>query len=114
MKMNSVVGGIGQTDGILQNWVDGALVQNYSNMIYRTGQHPTMKWAQFVIAPYIGNGAPVTETFYMDNLTVGTAVPYTNAQVVLPNVNLGLTLNPVIPIFAVDQTKVLMINSIRN
>jgi hypothetical protein len=69
-KMNSISGGKGQKDGILQEWIDGTPVIAHDDVLYRTNQHPTMQWKQFVFAPYIGDGAPVAETFYIDNLNV--------------------------------------------
>jgi hypothetical protein len=76
LKMNSVSNGIGQTDGIMQVRVDGVLVINKSNIIYRTNQHPDLKWRTLVLAPYIGVNAPQNETMWMDELTVGTDDPY--------------------------------------
>lgn len=73
--MNSISGSKGQHDGIMQEWIDGTQVINQSNVLYRTNQHPTMKWAQFVIAPYIGDGAPIAETFYLDSLSVYDGLP---------------------------------------
>jgi hypothetical protein len=84
--MNSIVGGIGQTDGIMQEWMDGTQAINYFNMIYRTGQHPTMKWAQFAISPFYGNGMPIAQSFYIDELTVGTASPYSSGDTTPPTV----------------------------
>jgi hypothetical protein len=75
LKMNSIAGGIAQPDGIMQEWIDGMLTINKSNIIYRTGHHPTMKWATFVIAPYIGDGSPQTQTMWMDDLSVYNGSP---------------------------------------
>jgi len=91
MKMNSIVGGIGQTDGIMQEWMDGTQTINFSNMIYRTGQHPTMKWAQFTISPFIGNGSPVTQTMYIDSLAVYNGLPGTASSSSLNLSGLGGT-----------------------
>ena len=38
----------------------------------RTGENPDMKFNQFLIAPYIGDGSPVEQTMWIDNLTVST------------------------------------------
>src|SRR5256712_173219 len=38
----------------------------------RTGAHPNMKFKQLIVAPYIGDGSPVDQTMWVDNLTVGT------------------------------------------
>jgi len=72
-QLNSIVNGIGQPDGVLQYWVDGRIVIDHHNVYFRTGANPTMQFNQFVIAPYIGDGSPVDQTFWVDNLTVATA-----------------------------------------
>ena len=75
LQMNSVVNGIGQPDGVIQYWVNGSLVIDRHDILVRTGAHPTMQFAQFVIGPYIGAGSPVDQTMWVDNLTVATAKP---------------------------------------
>lgn len=72
-KLNSISGGIGQPDGIIQYWYDRQLVINHQNVILRTGAHPNMKFNQLLMAPYIGDGSPVDQYFWIDNLTVATA-----------------------------------------
>ena len=74
-KMNTISGGKGLSNGIMQKWVDGALVINKSDVLYRTNQDATKKWAQFVLAPYIGDGSPIAQSMWIDELTVGTASP---------------------------------------
>ena len=74
-QLNNVVGGIGQTDGVLKYWLDGALVIDQSRVIFRTGANPNLAFNQFVIGPYIGDGSPVEQRFWIDDLTVATARP---------------------------------------
>lgn len=74
-KMNSVSGSVGQSDGIMRMWVDGSQVINHTDVLYRTNQDATKKWHQFVIAPYIGDGSPITQSFYIDSLTVYDGIP---------------------------------------
>ena len=78
-QMNTISGGIGQNNGIMQGWVDGKQVLNYTDLIYRTNQYPTMQWNQFIVAPYMaptsGTGSPVDQTFWIDDLTVATSRP---------------------------------------
>jgi len=38
--------------------------------VMRTGQHPTMGVAQIVLAPYMSDGSPVAQTFYVDELNI--------------------------------------------
>lgn len=70
LKMNTVSAGKGQNDGIMQVWVDGALVLDQSNVLYRTAQDSTKKWKGLILAPYIGSGAPIAETMWLDELKI--------------------------------------------
>lgn len=72
LKLNSIVNGIGVPDGTVQYWLDGQLLIDYKNVTFRTGKNPDMKFNQFVIAPWIGDGSPIEQTFWVDNLTVAT------------------------------------------
>jgi hypothetical protein len=72
-KMNSIVVGKGVTDGKIRYWYDSQLLISYDNILMRTGQFPNMKFNQFLIAPYIGDGSPIDQTMWIDNLTVATA-----------------------------------------
>ncbi|MSN27163.1 MAG: hypothetical protein GJV46_14990 [Geobacter sp.] len=75
-KMNTISGGKGQSDGIMQQWIDGVKVMDNSDVLYRTNQDATKKWAQFVLAPFMGDGAPIAETMWIDELSVSTSSPY--------------------------------------
>ncbi len=72
-KLNTISNGKGQSDGIIQYWYDNQLIINQNNIIMRTAQYPNMKFNQFMIAPYIGDGSPVDQTFWVDDLVVGTS-----------------------------------------
>jgi hypothetical protein len=74
VKLNSITGGVANNDGIIRYWYDGNSVINKSNVVLRTGANPNMKFNQFVIAPYIGDGSPVDQTFWVDDLTLRTAI----------------------------------------
>ena len=78
-KLNSVVSGKGVADGVLQYWYDDVLIMNHGNVLYRTGQYPSMKFNQFVIAPYIGDGSPVDQALWIDDLVVATSRPTISA-----------------------------------
>jgi hypothetical protein len=82
-KLNSIQNGIAQADGELQYWLDDNLLINHNNVMIRTGQHPDMKFNQFVISPYIGAGSPIDQTMWLDNLKVSTDIqPPTNLRIV--------------------------------
>ncbi len=70
--LNSVVGGIGQTDGKVQYWYDGELVIDKQDVLLRTGQYPNMQFNQLLIGFFIGDGSPVAQTAWVDDLVVAT------------------------------------------
>lgn len=69
-RLNTVQGGIGQVDGRLRYYVDGELLISSDRVLMRTGQHPAMLFNQFLVAPYIGDGSPVDQQMWIDELTV--------------------------------------------
>ena len=71
-SLNSIKNGKGVADGIAEYWYDGTLVMQENKVMFRTGEHPTMQFKQFVIAPYIGVGSPVDQSFCIDKLKVAT------------------------------------------
>jgi len=72
-QINSIVGGIGQADGIAQYWFNGTLMIDRHDMLFRTAARPSINFHQFVMAPYIGDGSPAHQTMWIDNLLVATA-----------------------------------------
>ncbi len=74
-QLNTIANGVGVADGVAQYWVDGNLVIDAHNVLFRTGAHPTMAFDQFLLAPYIGDGSPVDQTMWVDDLMVATARP---------------------------------------
>jgi hypothetical protein len=65
-QMNSIQNGIGVPDGVIQYWYDGELIIDYHRILMRTGQFPDMRFNQFLIAPYIGDGSPVDQVMWVD------------------------------------------------
>jgi len=88
-KLNTMVGNVGQYDGIFKMWVDGTLVVDADDVMVRTGSaNKNMLIDQFAMAPYIKpvgeSGSPITQTMWVDELTVGTAggtIPKTPSSV---------------------------------
>lgn len=72
-QLNTIADGVGVVDGQLKYWFDGALLIDYDDIFYRTGAHPDMRFDQFLMLPYIGDGSPVDQTFWVDDLRVATA-----------------------------------------
>ena len=72
LQLNTVKGGKGMRDGILQYWFDGKLIMDYHNVVFRTGQHPEMKINQFLMLPYYGPGVPHEQQIWVDDLRILT------------------------------------------
>jgi len=70
--LNSIAFGIGLADGGVRYWFDGVAIIDHRDVMLRTGEHATMQFNQFLIAPYIGDGSPVDQTMWVDDLTVAT------------------------------------------
>jgi hypothetical protein len=75
VQLNGIEGGRAVPDGVLRYWYDGELVIDHSDVILRAGAHPEMRFNQLVIGPYIGDGSPVEQTFWLDELLLATARP---------------------------------------
>lgn len=71
-QLNTVAAGIGQADGVIKYWFDGTLILDLPGVLMRTGQRPTMLFKQFLLGPYIGNGSPVAQSAWIDDLVVAT------------------------------------------
>jgi hypothetical protein len=69
-RLNDIEDGIGIPNGVLRYWVDGELLVASDQILMRTGVHPDMRFDQFLIAPYIGDGSPVDQTMWVDDLVV--------------------------------------------
>ncbi|HJQ54384.1 MAG TPA: Ig-like domain-containing protein [Gemmatimonadaceae bacterium] len=72
VQLNTVVNGVGQPNGVIQYWFNGKLVIDRHDVLFRTAAHPTLQLNQFLIGPYIGDGSPVDQYMWVDNLRVAT------------------------------------------
>src|SRR5438309_1391481 len=75
LQLNSLAGGIGVADGVMQYSLNGTLVIDRHDILFRTGARPNINFHQFIIAPYIGDGSPVDQYLWIDDLTVATDKP---------------------------------------
>jgi hypothetical protein len=71
-EMNSIQDGKGIPDGKLRYWMDGQLLISSDNTLFRTGANPNMRFNQLILGPYIGDGSPVDQIMWLDDLTVST------------------------------------------
>jgi hypothetical protein len=75
IRLNSVTGGKGVPDGVIQYWLDRGLLFEHRNVLLRTAANAGMQFNQFIMAPYIGDGSPVTQSMWIDDLAVATGRP---------------------------------------
>jgi len=60
-------------DGIVRGWFDGKLVIEHTDVILRSTDFPTMKFNQFLMAPYFGPGLlPHAQKLWIDEMVVST------------------------------------------
>ena len=71
-QLNTIVNGVGQANGVMQYWFNGTLIIDRHDILFRTGARPTLQFNQFLIAPYIGDGSPVDQSMWIDNLRLAT------------------------------------------
>jgi len=71
-QMNTIDNGIGQVDGKVRYWYDGELLISSDNIMLRTGVNADMQFNQFLTGFYIGDGSPVDQIMWVDNMTVST------------------------------------------
>lgn len=74
-QLNSVSGGKGRPDGVVQYWFDGVPVVDRRDIYFRTNANPTMQFRTFLMAPYIGDGSPRDQYIWIDDLVIATARP---------------------------------------
>jgi hypothetical protein len=60
-------------DGVVRGWFDGKLVIDKTDVVLRSTDFPKMKFNQFLLLPYFGDGLlPKAQTLWIDELAVGT------------------------------------------
>jgi len=86
VKMNTFTDGTGNFDGIMRLWVGDQLAIESTTVLYAAGAYQGTTWNKVVLAPYIGDGSPVTQTMRLDELSiyaVGSGYQYHSRGTVL-------------------------------
>lgn len=78
LKFNTVTNGKGLADGVMQLWEDGNIVVDRKNVVMRTAANATMKFNTVLIGPWIGDGSPVDQTTWIDDLLITDTKPTTS------------------------------------
>lgn len=92
-KMNTISGSKGQKDGVMWMKVNGSYVINYTDIIFRTNTHPTMKWTQLAISPYMGDGSPIAQQLWIDDMEIHNSAPVQNRRVMQNVTGVRVTLH---------------------
>jgi hypothetical protein len=65
-----------RSDGQARGWVDGKLVIEQKNVVFRSTDFPRMKFNQYLLSPYFGQGlVPHEQILWIDDLSVGRLRP---------------------------------------
>jgi len=74
-KLNSIANGVGQRDGIARYWIDGTLVVDRTDLVFRTAAHASMAFDQLILGPDLGTPSSVAQTLWFGDLVVMTGPP---------------------------------------
>lgn len=84
VKKNTVTAGVGNFDGIVRLWVDDQLAIESTGVHYATGAYADTKWDKIMLAPWIGDGSPVNQTMWLDELKIWSVLDSGGSSVVEP------------------------------
>lgn len=99
LKMNTTGATTTNADGVVEYWVDGAKILDYSNAVFVTSDYDGNLFNQFGIAPYIGDGSPIDQTFWVDDLRVysgSVAAVYNNTKITTGTTSITTGTTPII------------------
>lgn len=72
VKMNSFTTGAGNFDGIMRMWVNDDLAIESETVLYAAGTYEGATWDKLALAPWIGDGSPISQSMWLDELSVWT------------------------------------------
>ena len=76
-RLNSIKDGTAIADGVMQYWFNGNLILDRHDIVFRTPAREDLRLNQFIIAPYIGDGSPIAQSMFVDDLIVAPQRPET-------------------------------------
>jgi hypothetical protein len=74
-QLNTIEGGVARRDGVMQYWFNGTLIIDRHDIVFRTAARADLRMNKIMIAPYMGDGSPIEQTMYVDDLVVATRRP---------------------------------------
>ncbi len=72
IKRNTFTNGVANFDGIMKLWVNDTLALNKTSVLYASGANVGAVWDKLALAPWIGDGSPVTQAMWLDELQLWT------------------------------------------
>jgi RNA polymerase sigma factor (sigma-70 family) len=69
LRLNGIASGRAVADGRIACLIDGRMVLDRSDVLFRTARHPAMRFNQLIIGPWM-EAAPSEQAFWIDDLTV--------------------------------------------
>lgn len=69
-ELNTIESGVGIANGRIRYWLDGALLVSFDHVLMRTSAHASMRLDQLLLLPYIGDGSPIDQTIFIDEIAV--------------------------------------------
>lgn len=75
IKMNTFSNGVGNFDGIIKLWVNDSLAIESNNVLYAAGAYEGSTWDKIALAPWIGDGSPIPQSMWLDELNVWAIDP---------------------------------------
>ena len=74
-QLNSIANSVGVGDGVMQYWLNGALKIDRHDILFRTAARADVRFSQFLIAPYMGDGSPISQSMFVDDLIIASERP---------------------------------------
>lgn len=81
IKSNTVTGGVANFDGILKTWVNDSLAVSSETVQFVTGAYDGKKWDKIILFPYIGDGSPISQSMWIDELEVWSIASTPSANI---------------------------------
>jgi hypothetical protein len=72
IKTNTFTAGVANFDGIMKLWVNDSLAIESNTVLYAAGGYEGATWNKIALAPWIGDGSPVNQTMWLDELEIWT------------------------------------------
>lgn len=74
-QLNTIRNGAAVPDGVMQYWFNGKIVLDRHDVVFRMPVRENLRLNQFIIAPYLGDGSPITQTMWVDDVIVALRRP---------------------------------------